>query len=82
MIRISNISFFRFCWKNEKLDWPKCARTVPNTSQHMLKTLCWERVEVIVPGTAVPVLFREVPWNDAVSPPAVSTYEKRVVSAL
>ena len=27
MIRISNISFFRFCWKNEKLDWPKCART-------------------------------------------------------
>ena len=28
MIRISNISFFRFCWKNEKLDWPKCARTV------------------------------------------------------
>ena len=29
MSRISNISFFRFCWKNEKLDWPKCARTVP-----------------------------------------------------
>ena len=28
MIRISNISFFRFCWKNGKLDWPKCARTV------------------------------------------------------
>ena len=28
MIRISDISFFRFCWKNEKLDWPKCARTV------------------------------------------------------
>ena len=27
MTRISNISFFRFCWKNEKLDWPKCART-------------------------------------------------------
>ena len=27
MIRISNISFFRFCWKNAKLDWPKCART-------------------------------------------------------
>ena len=27
MIRISNISFFRFCWKNGKLDWPKCART-------------------------------------------------------
>ena len=26
MIRISNISFFRFCWKNGKLDWPKCAR--------------------------------------------------------
>ena len=24
---ISNISCFRFCWKNEKLDWPKCART-------------------------------------------------------
>ena len=30
MIRISNISFFRFCWKNEKLDWPKCARTLFN----------------------------------------------------
>ena len=27
MIRIGNISFFRFCWKNRKLDWPKCART-------------------------------------------------------
>ena len=29
MIRISNtgISFFRFCQKNEKLDWPKCGRT-------------------------------------------------------
>lgn len=26
-IRISNISFFRFCWRNAKLDWPKCART-------------------------------------------------------
>ena len=28
MIRICNISFFRFCWKNGKLDWPKCARTL------------------------------------------------------
>ena len=28
MIRISNIFFFRFCWKNEKLGWPKCARTL------------------------------------------------------
>ena len=28
MIRISNTSFFRFCWKNGKLHWPKCARTV------------------------------------------------------
>ena len=28
MITISNISFFRFCWKNRKLDWPKCSRTV------------------------------------------------------
>ena len=28
MIRIRNISFFRFCKKNGKLDWPKCARTV------------------------------------------------------
>ena len=27
MISISDISFFRFCWKNGKLDWPKCART-------------------------------------------------------
>ena len=26
MIRICNISFFRFCWKNGKLDWPKCVR--------------------------------------------------------
>ena len=31
MIRISNISFFRFCWKNDKLDWPKCARTMEET---------------------------------------------------
>ena len=30
--RISNISFFHFCWKNEKLDWPKCARTYPVTA--------------------------------------------------
>ena len=22
------MSFFRFCWKNEKIDWPKCARTI------------------------------------------------------
>ena len=21
------MSFFRFCWKNEKIDWLKCART-------------------------------------------------------
>ena len=28
MTRISNISFFRFCWENGKLDWPKCARTI------------------------------------------------------
>ena len=21
------MSFFRFCWKNEKIDWPKFART-------------------------------------------------------
>ena len=27
MMRIRNISFFRFGWKNKKLDWPKCART-------------------------------------------------------
>ena len=27
IVRISNVSYFRFCWKNEKLDWPKCART-------------------------------------------------------
>ena len=27
MTRIGNISFFCFCWKNENLDWPKCART-------------------------------------------------------
>ena len=34
MIRISNISFFRFCWKNEKLDWPKCARTGNKQTKH------------------------------------------------
>ena len=28
MIRISTSSFFRFCWKNEKLDWPKCVGTI------------------------------------------------------
>ena len=28
MIGISDTSFFRFCWKNEKIDWPKCARTL------------------------------------------------------
>ena len=22
------MSSFRFCWKNEKIDWPKCARTL------------------------------------------------------
>ena len=33
MIRISNISFFRFCWKNGKLDWLKCARTDPRSAQ-------------------------------------------------
>ena len=32
MIRVSDISFFCFCWKNEKLDWPKCARTYPVTA--------------------------------------------------
>ena len=31
MIRISNICFFRFCWKSRKLDWPKCARTLRST---------------------------------------------------
>ena len=37
MIRISNISFFRFCWKNGKLDWPKCARTnLDSMSNEML----------------------------------------------
>ena len=34
MIRISNISFFRFCWKNGKLDWPKCARTISLATDH------------------------------------------------
>ena len=33
MIRISNISFFRFCWENGKLDWPKCARTTMDAQQ-------------------------------------------------
>ena len=28
MIRISDISFFRFCLKNGQLDWPKCSRTL------------------------------------------------------
>ena len=28
MIKISASSFFRFCWKNEKLDWPKCVGTI------------------------------------------------------
>ena len=37
MIRISNISFFRFCWKNGKLDWPKCARTVMLQDQSNLR---------------------------------------------
>ena len=27
IIRISNVSLSRFCWKNEKLNWSKCART-------------------------------------------------------
>ena len=38
MIRISNISFFRFCWKNGKLDWPKCARTQETTFRDALLT--------------------------------------------
>ena len=35
MIRISNTSFFRFCWKNGKLDWPK--------STHFLREKPWGR---------------------------------------
>ena len=34
IIRISNISFFRFCQENGKLDWPKCARTVQHYWGH------------------------------------------------
>ena len=34
MITISDISFFRFCWKNRKLDWPKCARTISSAVHH------------------------------------------------
>ena len=50
MIRISDISFFRFCWKNEKLDWPKCARThlarvrgavIANYQKHKLKLIIY-----------------------------------------
>ena len=43
MIRISNISFFRFCWENGKLDWPKCARTFSDPSMTTLllfRSLC------------------------------------------
>ena len=35
------MSFFRFCWKNEKLDWPKCARTGFTTPFGWLVYLLW-----------------------------------------
>ena len=35
MIRISTISYFRFYWKNGKLDWPKCARTEESFSEQI-----------------------------------------------
>ena len=47
MIRISNISFFRFCRKNEKLDWPKCARTLYELDLFKLNTLCNSDVNTI-----------------------------------
>ena len=55
MIRISDISFFCFSWKNEKLDWPKCART--NIACPQLNTLIslyavllmFERVWTLLP---------------------------------
>ena len=39
MTTISNISCFRFCWKNEKLDWPKCARTHTHCYDYVAKFL-------------------------------------------
>ena len=39
MIRISDISFFCFCWKNGKLDWPECARTRNNSTKQKGKKI-------------------------------------------
>ena len=51
MTRISNISCFRFCWKNEKLDWPKCARTALPVQEiysfiHGLLNKCFQPVSL------------------------------------
>ena len=58
MIRISNISCFRLCWKNEKLDWPECARTVKeyqkqsadNPGQNLLRQIAKMPVFSCHPG--------------------------------
>ena len=56
MIRISNISFFRFCWKNGKLDWPKCARTQVTSGNQSQDLSDWQprtdRLCVPIPGTS------------------------------
>ena len=42
MIRISNIFFFRFYWKNGKLDWPKCTRTVRVSESRCISLGRWQ----------------------------------------
>ena len=49
MIRISNTSFFRFCWKNGKLHWPKCARTISNIT---FFRFCWKNRKLDQPKCA------------------------------
>ena len=45
MIRISNISFLRFCWKNGKLDWSKCARTLHGSGIAAIQMSCFCRAK-------------------------------------
>ena len=53
MIRISNISFFRFCWKNGKLDWPKCARTELGQLASQKST---DKIYLLLTGTVITLL--------------------------
>ena len=59
MLRISNISFFRFCWKNGKLDWPKCARPIRISNMSFFR-FCWKNEKIDWPNCALtPSCYRK-----------------------